>query len=199
MRSSRFWPYAAELFLLIGAGMMFALLFETFLGRVQYPYSLEWMEGGMLVHGQRVMEGKDLYVLPSLDFIPFIYPPLYSWFLGWGGQVFEYGYSLGRSITLLSTVFASLAIVAGLRLEQVNWGVAALSAALFVSGYDEVGTFYDLVRADGLLIALLSWALVSVRAGAIRIGGLLLFCAFLCKHNAAIFGFPCVTTQCSDL
>ncbi len=30
-------------------------------GRIGYPFDLEWMEGGMLLHGLRVMEGQLVY------------------------------------------------------------------------------------------------------------------------------------------
>ena len=58
----------------IGIG---ALLWRTVSPRLSYPYDLEWMEGGMLLHADRVMQAEPLYVLPSADFIPFIYTPLY--------------------------------------------------------------------------------------------------------------------------
>ena len=67
---------------------MLLLFLYTTLSRMFYPFDLEWMEGGMLVHGLRIMEGKQLYVEPSSEFIPFIYPPLYSWLLGIGGWIF---------------------------------------------------------------------------------------------------------------
>ena len=58
------------------------LLWASFQARVVYPFDVEWMEGGMLLHGHRVQTGEGLYVIPSSEFIPFIYPPLYSWLLG---------------------------------------------------------------------------------------------------------------------
>ena len=64
---------------------MFMLFVYTSMNRIFYPFDLEWMEGGMLLHGLRVMEGKNLYVEPTSEFIPFIYPPLYSWLLAVGG------------------------------------------------------------------------------------------------------------------
>jgi hypothetical protein len=47
--------------------------------RLQYPYELEWMEGGMVDHALRVLSGQKLYVRPSLEFVPFIYPPLFTY------------------------------------------------------------------------------------------------------------------------
>ena len=78
----------AELGLVFISVTMLSWLLVTFAGRVGYPYDLEWMEGGMLVHGHRVLNGEGLYVPPSLDFIPYIYPPLYSWVLAAFGAVF---------------------------------------------------------------------------------------------------------------
>jgi hypothetical protein len=42
-----------------------------------YPYELEWMEGGMVDHVIRVLEGGSLYVAPTVDFVPFLYTPFY--------------------------------------------------------------------------------------------------------------------------
>src|SRR5262249_9363138 len=47
--------------------------------RIGYEGDLEWMEGGMLGHVQRVLAGRGLYVRPDVEFVPFIYPPLYIW------------------------------------------------------------------------------------------------------------------------
>ena len=174
----------------LGACLILGLLLWTVAGRLTYPYDLEWMEGGMLLHGQRVAQGLQLYVAPGPEFIPYIYPPLYAWLLGLCGRLGLLGYAAGRTISLLGTLAAAGALVAVVRQEggRTTWGVAA--AALFLSCYDDSGTFYDLVRIDGLMIGLLSWSLVLTRGGRLRAGGLLLVLAFLTKHNAAAFGLP---------
>lgn len=181
---------AADALLALGSVALLVLLLQTFAGRVAYPYDLEWMEGGMLLHGLRVREGLGLYVAPSPDFIPFIYPPLYAWVLGALGSVLELGYALGRSVSLGGTLLGAAALVAAVRLEGGRWGLGLGAAALFLSTYDEVGSFFDLVRIDGLLMALLGWSLVAVRAGWLRTGALLLVAAYATKHNAAAFGLP---------
>ncbi|MEC8379122.1 MAG: glycosyltransferase family 87 protein [Myxococcota bacterium] len=158
--------------------------------RVLYPYDLEWMEGGMLIHGLRVMNGEGIYVQPSSDFIPFIYPPFYSWILGIAGWMGHLDYAMGRSISLVTTLIAGAALIRSMRFEGASWGMSFASAAIFLSLYNETGSFYDLVRADGCLIALLSWSMLSVRQNKPILGGLLLWVAFLTKHNAAIFGVP---------
>jgi Glycosyltransferase family 87 len=174
----------------LGAGLILSLLFWTVAGRLTYPYDLEWMEGGMLLHGERIAQGLGLYVAPGPEFIPYIYPPLYAWLLGLCGKLGFLGYAAGRTISLVGTLAAAGALVWAVRQEggRTTWGVAA--AALFLCCYEDSGTFYDLVRIDGLMIGLLSWALVLTRGGHLRTGGLLLVLAFLTKHNAAAFGLP---------
>ena len=92
-------------------------LFTT-IPRLGYPYDLEWMEGGMLLHGLRVMNGEPLYGPPGPDFIPFIYPPLYSWLLALGGSIFGLDYWIGRSLSLLGSLVATGALIWALRKER---------------------------------------------------------------------------------
>ena len=169
---------------------MFLLFLYTTLNRLFYPYDLEWMEGGMLLHGLRVMEGQPLYVEPSSEFIPFIYPPLYSWLLGWGSFVFGLDYSVGRGISLLSSLLATGALIYIGRIEKLSWPICISMGAFFVSTYENSGTFMDLVRTDSLVVALVGWSLVFLRQRILWASGLLLCLAFLAKHNAAIFGIP---------
>jgi hypothetical protein len=164
------------------------LLLYTAAGRYDYPYDIEWMEGGLLTHAWRVREGLPLYVEPSVDFVPFIYPPLYAWVLGTLGHVFELGYPLGRLLSLAGSLAAAGALVAAVRVEGGRWAVGLGAAGLFLSTYEDGGTFFDLVRIDGLFVGLMGWALVAMRAGWVRAGGLLLTAAYATKHNAAAFG-----------
>ncbi len=190
--------------LILSAGIL-VLLLRTFAARVGHPYDLEWMEGGMLLHALRIVEGEGLYVTPSSDFIPFIYPPLYSWVLAAVGAMTELGHAAGRSISLVGTLAAAGALVAAVRLERKDsgergdskergtsgdWGLAIGAAGLYLSGYEDAGSFYDLVRIDGLWMALLTWALVAGRWGWLRTAGLLLTAAYATKHTAALFGLP---------
>lgn len=180
----------AELPLLALSAFIVTLLLQTFSARVGYPFDLEWMEGGMLHHAQRVMDGQPLYVEPSSEFIPFIYPPLYHWVLAWSASVFGLTYSLGRTIALIGTLLAAAAAAAAVAGEKRGWLLGVGAGALYLTGYDESGSFYDIVRADGLLMALLTWALVCGRHGRVRLAGVLLTLAYLAKHNAAMFGLP---------
>ncbi len=179
---------------LIGALAWVAWLFARTVGpRLTYPFDLEWMEGGMLVHALRVRQGLPLYVEPGPEFIPFIYPPLYPWIVGTLGRMGEVSYALGRAVTIAGTLGASALLVIGVAQERIRWTAGLAAAALFLSCYDEVGAFLDLVRTDGLLVLLLGGALVACRRAtrpALAAGGLLLALAFATKHSMAILGLP---------
>ncbi|MED5371693.1 MAG: glycosyltransferase family 87 protein [Myxococcota bacterium] len=158
------------------------------LQRLDFPFDIEWMEGGMLVHALRIEQGQPLYAAPSPDWVPYIYPPFYPWLISALG---EPSYLLGRSISLVGTLAAAAAGIFALWREGRSplWGLAA--AGLYLSCYDESGTFYELVRTDALAMGLLTWSLVLCRTesrGGVVAGGLLLVLAFLTKHNFALFG-----------
>ncbi len=177
---------------LAGGGLLFLLVrfFQTVSARLSYGFDLEWMEGGMLVHAWRLREGLGLYVEPSADFIPYIYPPLYPWFLSILGPV---DYGTGRLLSAVSAVAAAGALVALLRLDRTPWLFAVGGAAAFLSCYDESGSFFDLVRGDALALGFASWFLVALRAAGPRsvvVAGLLLVAAYLSKHNYALLGLP---------
>jgi hypothetical protein len=181
----------AEVPMVVMAIGVFVLLVRTVAPRVWYPYDLEWMEGGMLAHSARVADGLPLYVQPEAGFIPFIYPPLYPWLMGLlSGCGLPIGYPMGRLISLVGVAAAALALVLAVRREGGGWSLGVGGAALFLSTYDSSGAFFDLVRNDGVQIGLLAMALLSVRTGWLRAGGLLLTAAFLTKHTAALYGIP---------
>lgn len=184
------WHTLLELPMLLGLVGVLGLLGMTASARLGYPYDLEWMEGGMLLHVLRVVNGEGLYVTPSSDFIPFIYPPLYHWVLAALSPLTGVDYLSGRVVSLVGILAGASALVAAIRQEGGSWLLGAGVAAAFLTTYDETGAFFDLVRIDGLLLALLGWSLVAVRGGWVRTGGLLLVLAFATKHNAAIFGLP---------
>src|SRR5438132_2218404 len=72
--------------------------------RLSYPFDLEWMEGGGVAHVQRVLDGRGLYPRPSLDFVPFIYTPLYWYVSAAAAWVLGTGYAPLRLVSLASSL-----------------------------------------------------------------------------------------------
>ncbi|MEY3212442.1 MAG: hypothetical protein RIT28_2923 [Pseudomonadota bacterium] len=158
--------------------------------RLTYPFDIEWMEGGMLVHALRIEQGQPLYPPPSAEFIPYIYPPLYPFLISLVG---EPSYVVGRGLSIVGTLLAAAAAITAARREGAPWGVAVGVGAAFLTTWEESGTFMDLVRADAVAVGLAAWAITLARLAspaAVVSSGLLLALAFLAKHNLALFGLP---------
>jgi hypothetical protein len=184
----RWLPHALQLPILVLVAALLALFLHDVSVRAAYPYDIEWMEGGMLAHAWRLRQGLGLYTEPDADWVPYIYPPLYPWVLSLIG---EPSYLIARSLSAAGSLAAMAAAVFAVRREGAHWGIALAAGGLWLTCYDDSGSFYDLVRNDALAIGLASWAFALCRVGtrrAVVASGLLLFLAFLAKHNYAAWG-----------
>jgi hypothetical protein len=149
------WALAAA-----AAMYLLGLLLVTISGRITYPYDLEWMEGGMLHHAQRISDGKGIYTPPSVEFIPYLYTPLYPAVLAVIGKIFGIGYGVGRAVSVLSLVGMGVVTWSSFRrvvdTESNPRFTAAMAACIamgvFASGYPLMEGWYDLVRADTLFL-----------------------------------------------
>lgn len=83
-------------------GLQLVWHYRIFFGRATYPLDLEWMEGGILLHAYRYAHGQNIYVPPSVDFIPFFYTPLYQLVVAGLSKLFGLGYLLGRTVSIVS-------------------------------------------------------------------------------------------------
>ncbi|MDQ3369826.1 MAG: hypothetical protein M3680_30780 [Myxococcota bacterium] len=182
-----------------------ALLITAIAGRVLYPYDLEWMEGGMLHHALRIHNGQGIYGPPSIEFIPYLYTPLYPSMLSLFGGAFGLTYTLGRVISIIALV--GIAIVSAVQLSNPHhahpargpvWAGIALAFGLFAAVYPYVEGWYDLVRADTFFLFMITAAIAGMprfaRGGhglrghaRVAAGAALLALAFFCKQTGIIY------------
>jgi hypothetical protein len=156
------------------------LLVTAIVARIGYPYDLEWMEGGMLHHALRIKSGEGIYAAPSIDFIPYLYTPLYPAIIAMFTGVFGISYQAGRAlsvISLIGTAVVAAAQIGGRRhqhpeLAPVAAGVI-LALGLFAAAYPATDGWYDLVRPDTLFLALVSGALSGLPRWSLAGGGVL--------------------------
>ncbi|MCB9688414.1 MAG: hypothetical protein H6735_25465 [Alphaproteobacteria bacterium] len=166
-------------------------LLGLWLGRLPYPFDLEWMEGGMLAHAWRMERGLPVYVPPNADFVPYIYPPGYSAVVAALGSVVGLSPPVGRLVSVIGSLAAAAAAAFVVRRHHPRDRlVPVFTAVAFLGTWLHAGAFYDIVRPDGLLLGLLGWSVALIVTGA-RGGpvasGLLLAAAVLTKHNALAF------------
>jgi hypothetical protein len=191
----RVFVVGAEILLLLCCAWQLWALGHAWLARIPFPFDIEWMEGGTLVSAWRLQQGLPIHGAPALDYIPFIYPPLYPAVVAFLANFFPLDYTLARSVSASSSLLSAGALFYGSIRLGARVPLALGIATCFLGTWDDCGTFYDMIRVDALTIALLGWALVlgaHEKAVGTVVGGILLALAFMAKHNAAMWGFPMV-------
>ncbi|CAN5917610.1 hypothetical protein BH11MYX3_BH11MYX3_14300 [soil metagenome] len=174
-------------------------------GRLTYPFDLEWMEGGMLHHAQRIHDGLGIYGPPSVDFIPYLHTPLYPSLLALFSGAFGLTYALGRTFSLIAMI--GIGVVAGASIgsrrheylhREPVWAGVVIALGLFSATYPFVEGWYDLVRADTLFLWMVTaaiaglprWAAIgSGLGGHLRVatGAAILALAFFTKQTGIIY------------
>jgi len=160
--------------------------------RVGYPFELEWMEGGTVDHVRRLLDGKRLYVEPSLDFVPYTYTPLYFYAGALVSKVFGAGFFSLRLLTLASA-FSIMALLYTLVYRESERHLGGwVAAGLFAATYRSSGDWFDVCRVDCLALALAFGGIYLARRGegiaSAVVAGLLFWAAFFTKQNALAIG-----------
>ena len=180
----------ARRLLAAGAGIFIAAYVAVALRRLGHPYELEWMEGGVVDHVRRVLDGRALYGPPSLDFVPYIYTPLY-YYVGAGvSAVLGVGFLPLRLISFASSLVAFWALHRLVTHETGDRWAGFVAAGVLAGTYRLGGDWFDLARVDSLFLALLLTGLLLARtARSVRTvvaAGVLVSLAFLTKQAALL-------------
>jgi hypothetical protein len=159
--------------------------------RLGHPFELEWQEGGMLQHVERLLAGEALYTAPSLEFVPFPYPPLYPVLGALLSPVLGVGFTALRLISIVATLATLLFLtrLASLQSSPTSGHVPGLVAAgLYAVCFPFAGAWFDLARVDSLFLALALAGATTLRAAraprAHALAGALLFLATCAKQTA---------------
>jgi len=181
--------------LAIAASVAYVLLYVgVALARMRYPYELEWMEGGMVEHVRRILEGKPLYAPPSLEFVSFLYPPGYYLVAAAVASIAGIGFFPLRLLSFLSSLGVFALLYALARKETGSWTGGVLAAGLFAATYARAGGWLDLARLDSFYLLTLLGAIFALREGRSPLGavlaGVLAAAAFLTKQSALVVLVP---------
>jgi 4-amino-4-deoxy-L-arabinose transferase-like glycosyltransferase len=151
-------------YLLIAGASLFLLSF-IFCGiiRMFYPYELEWMEGCSVEHVAKILAGKNIYSAPSLEFVPFIYAPLYYYISAIAAKIFGLGFLPLRLVSLLATIINFLLIFKFTKNETKSSIAGLISAGLFAATYEISGVWFDIARVDSLSITFVLSSIYLIR------------------------------------
>jgi hypothetical protein len=165
-----------------------AVYVVTAVRRCAYPFELEWMEGAMVDHVDRVLRGERLYVQPSLEFVPFIYGPVFFFVSAAVAKVTGIGFLPLRLVSMFAS-FGCFGLLYALVERETRDRVAGLVAVgAFAATYSRSAFFFDLGRVDslGLFFGLAAIYVVRRRGDALAgqlAAAALLGLAFLTKQT----------------
>jgi hypothetical protein len=178
-----------------GMAAVFLLLYGyVALSRLGYPYEIQWMEGGMVDHVRRVLAGEPLYVAPSVDFVPYIYTPLYFYLSAALSALLGVGMLPLRLISLLASL-GCFALVGLLVYRETRDRLAGgLAAGLLAATFELGGAWFDLARIDTLFLFLTLLGVYAARfmpgqGGAVT-AGVVFSLATLTKQTALMIAAP---------
>jgi hypothetical protein len=185
---------AISLLICLATAAPIAIYVWIALHRVDYPFELDWMEGGSVELAGRVLDGHSLYAAPSITFVGWTYPPLYYWVAAAVAKITGLGFLPLRLVSLAASL-VSMATLGWMVTRETGNRVAGLVAAgLFAATFRISGSWFDTGRVDSLFLALTLLALACGRwARGVRGGialGVLAFLAFFTKQTALLALLP---------
>lgn len=121
--------------------------------RASYPFDLEWMEGGLVSHLERLLAGKPLYTAPSVDFVPYIYNPLYYLLAAPIAAVVGVDYLPLRIVSIVATL-SCFGLIFGIVWRETRALVPALFAVgAYAGSFELSGAWFDIARVDSTSLA----------------------------------------------
>ncbi len=182
--------------LFLAAALYVVVYLAVVVKRIGYPYELEWMEGGSVDHVQRIVDGVPLYAPPSINFVPFIYPPLYFYASAAVAQVTGVGFLPLRIVSALASVGAMLVLFLYGRREGGGALHGMIAAGVFAASFAASGGWFDIGRVDSLFILLVLLAIYQIRFARGRLGwiaaGIVIALAYATKQTALVALGPLV-------
>ncbi|MCD4653882.1 hypothetical protein K8T06_08085 [bacterium] len=177
-----------QIILIIGSSFYIIVYIVIAAMRFSYPFELEWMEGGAVVHVQRILDGQSLYVPPSLDFIPFIYAPFYYYVSSIFAQITGNGFLPLRLVSFLSSLGCFVFIALFVHRRTSSLYASFIASCLFAATFRLSGAWFDIARVDSLFLFLLLVGIYAFDSPRVItrsfIAPVILFLSFFTKQTA---------------
>jgi len=158
------------------------------IGRITYPADLEWMEGVVLLHAERLFEGTPIFVEATPDFVALPYSPLYYALVAMCFSFTGFSFVVGRSVSLVCTLLAvAILYWTVLRCSGSRLG-GFVAACTYLSLFHEGFSWMDIARIDALLVLMIILPLLVLeeRTNLLRLlsSSVLVGLAFMTKQSA---------------
>lgn len=164
--------------------------------RIRYPFELEWLEGSIVDHVARVMSGQKIYVRPSLEFVPYLYTPLYYYVSAALATITGAGFFPLRMVSFFASLGSFVLIFLFVKRETKETLSAILAAGMFAATFEIGGAWLDLARVDSLFVLFLLAGFYVIKpaesVGAYALAGLLFSLSFLTKQTALAASAPVI-------
>lgn len=162
--------------------------------RFTYKFELEWMEGSIVEHARIIAGGGNIFCAPSLNFVPFIYSPLYYTVCATLLDFFVNGLSAMRLISIISFSLTIFLMYKWVSRETGSLYYAIFSAAFYSACFELCGGWFDVARVDSLALLLIMLFFYIIRFADLRfyqaVAGLIFTLACLCKQSNMIAAAP---------
>jgi len=127
-----------------------AVFLRVSLGRMSFPFEVEFMEGLTIDYARTVAHGGNLYGPASASFAPLYYPPLYYLVALPALVLGSWSLLAARLVSWLSFLLTLLVLGTALRRSKASWTAVAVSVAVALAYYPDTLYWYDLARVDSL-------------------------------------------------
>lgn len=159
-----------------------------------HPWQLEWMEGGVVDAIGRLRAGESIYPAPSVDWVGYVYPPLYFVVAAAASLVSGVGLEAARAVSFVAFAGACALAYDFVRAETGERWLGVAAAGLLAASYGASGFWFHLARVDSLALALSLAGIHLLRHGAGRrsavTAGLVGCAAVLTKQTALLALLP---------
>lgn len=180
--------------LLAGASLYIVVFLIVAYYRLRYPFELEWIEGSMVSHVMRILEGQKIYIAPSLEFLSENYTPVYFYLSALVSSIIGVGFMPLRLVSFISSLGSFLIIFLIVRKETGSMFAGILASSLFAATFKISAGFFDIGRVDALFLFLLLTAIYLLKFTTSNksyiLAGIFLSLSFLTKQTALIISLP---------
>lgn len=118
------------------------------LGRMDFPFPFDWVEGQATLQSLEMLRGWPPYHVPHVEGVPPIFPPMMAFLVTPWLALGLRSLAVARAVSVASTLGIVALLVAFVRRDGGRPGEAAAAAALFLASYGPLDRVMDMGRVD---------------------------------------------------